>query len=674
MDEKVIKILYLEDSEDDVELVSLYLRKLGIPFSIRWVASQKEFEKELQEFSPRLILSDWNIPGFNGKEALAYTMEHYPRIPFILITGELKEEDGFALIKSGAADYLTKGNLKELPATVYKALRCYWEPEFKKAIHNTIQPPPPRIKDTQFDKVESDMGKGQELIHEYKQFVIKLLNNFPDYLYIYDIAHQQFVYSNKSLYYHLGYNTDGANLVEDLFEEEEKKRWSDLLENVDCLIDDLLDEWVCQVSNRAGSKVWIKNRISVFRRGSEEKVTHLFCCLNDITEHKLREIELTSRNQQLLFAQNEQNLKLKKNESLLQNIFEYSFDAIIIIDREKRKIVDCNSQALNMFGFLHWDELVGKPAMDLLPKAYSEEEVKEIAMHVNMKGTFHKEEVFLKKNGGTFWGNYSVTRLDKESDHIRVIRIANIDQLKRAQQQAWALNKKLDKRAQELEVVNSELEAFSYSVSHDLRAPLRAIKGYLEVILSDYKTWPSTEAKSYFERIINNTDKMHVLIEDLMQLANVTRSEMQRQELNLSKMVLDIMEQLQSRLPERSIAIEVEQNLQTKADKRFVRILLENLLDNAWKFTSKKRNAKIQFGKIMYEGKSMFYIKDNGAGFNEKFADRLFQPFQRLHHKKDFEGSGIGLATVRRIINRHGGNIIAKGVEEQGTTFYFNFH
>jgi two-component system, NtrC family, sensor kinase len=223
----------------------------------------------------------------------------------------------------------------------------------------------------------------------------------------------------------------------------------------------------------------------------------------------------------------------------------------------------------------------------------------------------------------------------------------------------------------ELEKKNRELEAFSYSVSHDLRAPLRSIDGFSQALLDDYSGKLDAKGTHYLERVRIAAQRMAELIDDLLELSRVGRAELRRARVDLSELASRILSELHTREPERAVETEVVPGLFVDADSQLMRVVLDNLLGNAWKFTAKASHAKIALGAEQKEGNLVYFVQDNGAGFNMNFAAKLFSPFQRLHTEAEFPGTGIGLATVYRIVDRHGGRVWAEGAVGQGAVVYF---
>jgi signal transduction histidine kinase len=240
------------------------------------------------------------------------------------------------------------------------------------------------------------------------------------------------------------------------------------------------------------------------------------------------------------------------------------------------------------------------------------------------------------------------------------------------ERQIRKLNQDLLERASALEIANKELEAFSYSVSHDLRAPLRSIDGFSQAISEDYGKELDEKGQDYLRRVRSAAQRMAHLIDDMLKLSRVTRNEMLPQEVDLSAMAEDIAEKLRGLEPDRQVEFGIQPGMTVRGDEHLLRIALDNLFGNAWKYTSKHPAARIGFGMRGSGKDRLFFIEDDGAGFDMQYADKLFGAFQRMHTNEEFPGTGVGLATVQRIIRRHGGEIRAESRVEKGSTFYFS--
>lgn len=233
------------------------------------------------------------------------------------------------------------------------------------------------------------------------------------------------------------------------------------------------------------------------------------------------------------------------------------------------------------------------------------------------------------------------------------------------------LEQLVEVRTAELKTANTELEAFSYSVSHDLRQPLRAIDGFSEAILEDCGDQLDEVAHDYFARVRAASQRMGHLIDSMLTLSRVTRHNLAKTEVDMTSLAESIVEHLKEQHPDRNIEVDIEKDMKVLGDEQLINIALSNLIGNAWKYTSKRELAKIQFASRVLDSNQIFFVKDNGAGFDMKYVDRLFTAFNRLHSPAEFEGSGIGLATVYRVINRHHGRIWAESVADEGSTFFF---
>ena len=274
--------------------------------------------------------------------------------------------------------------------------------------------------------------------------------------------------------------------------------------------------------------------------------------------------------------------------------------------------------------------------------------------------------------------DFSVRAKAGSRDEIGLLVETFNEMLGRIQGQNQALEKARDEleervieRTTQLEAANKELESFSYSVSHDLRAPLRSIDGFSQALLEDCGDKLDPQGRSDLQRVRAATQHMAQLIDDMLDLSRVSRGEIRRETVDLTSMVKNIAQELRTAEPDRKVDVAIADGIRAQGDARLLRVLVENLLRNAWKFTGKHPTAKIEFGIGQNDGKPVYFVRDDGAGFDMAYAGKLFGAFQRLHAMTEFNGTGVGLATVQRIVHRHGGEVWAEGKVDQGATFYF---
>jgi len=350
----------------------------------------------------------------------------------------------------------------------------------------------------------------------------------------------------------------------------------------------------------------------------------------------------------------EMEQELRASEEKYRTLVDHALVGIGI--HQDNRIVFANQRMTTMLGYT-LEELIGLPIADLI---HPEERSAVLARAQRRQQGYPEPETYeirlLKKDGSFFYALISNGLIEYNGRVATLITISDITDTK---------------ARKELEEANRELEAFSYSVSHDLRAPLRSIDGFSQMLLEDYADKLDDKGKDYLRRIRAASQRMSQLINDLLTLSRISRADMHFEELNLTAMVEEITAELRQSQPERDVEFIIEPNVKAYGDSHLLRIVLENLLSNAWKFTSKHKSAIIEFGVKEHDGKTVYFVRDDGAGFDMAYVDKLFVPFQRLHEQDEFEGTGIGLATVQRIVHRHGGTVWAEGEVEKGATFYF---
>lgn len=364
---------------------------------------------------------------------------------------------------------------------------------------------------------------------------------------------------------------------------------------------------------------------------------------------------------------------LMQSEALFRSLVESAPDGVVIVDSLGR-IVLVNSQTETLFGYSR-EELIGQPVELLIPERFREGHANHrhdyaAAPRVRPMGE-GQELCGRRKDGSDFPVSISLSPIRTGAGLLVFGDIRDITAQRKAEHRIRELNEDLARRNTELAVTNQELEAFSYSVSHDLRAPLRAIDGFSRILIDEHASQLDGQGRDRLDRVRRAAQHMGLLIDDLLKLARVSRAELQFRDVDLSALAAEQADTLQKHEPERHAAFIVAPGLTAWGDAKLLGIALENLLGNAWKFTGQRAEARIEFGMSAQNGASVYYIKDNGAGFDMVYADKLFGAFQRLHDASEFPGTGIGLATVQRIIHKHGGRIWGEGAIDRGATFFF---
>ncbi|MHB1543284.1 MAG: sensor histidine kinase [Gammaproteobacteria bacterium] len=378
-------------------------------------------------------------------------------------------------------------------------------------------------------------------------------------------------------------------------------------------------------------------------------------------------------------TEKEQTMRaLQESESSKSALLENALDCIISMN-QSGQITDFNPAAETTFGWAR-EFVLGKVVSELIiPPEHREAHQAGLKRYLEtgesrLLGRRIEVEA-LRMDGSRFPAELTLYSAQNDNGPSFTAFLRDVSDRKRAENALSQLNRDLEQkvidRTRQLHALNHELEGFSYSVSHDLRSPLRAVDGFSQALVEDFGNEISPEARRYLDRIQAATRRMGALIDDLIALARVSRSGLNPEQIDLAELTTEIINELRERDPNRVVSLEMRQPLWAFGDRKLIRIALVNLLQNAWKFSSKRKSATIRVGQIEIEDENPYFIQDNGAGFDMAYADKLFNPFQRLHDSREFEGTGIGLATVQRIVTRHGGRIWVRAEPEKGATFYF---
>ena len=399
-----------------------------------------------------------------------------------------------------------------------------------------------------------------------------------------------------------------------------------------------------------GRRVMLLNARQIKRALGKERI--ILLAIEDITERKQLE-----------------NI-LKESEELYKGVFNNASDGIVLLEKREGKIIHINPAAEKMLGYFT-KESIGNKLQDI-GFMFGIDDFQMIMQNLNKNGIINYIDVPLTTKSGQHMNSdvYIIAKTTVVQCNIR-----DITERKQAEEEIKKLNTELEQRVidrtAQLEVSNKELASFAYSVSHDLRAPLRGIDGWSLALLEDYGERLDDQARKYLHRVRAETQQMGRLIDDMLKLSRVTLAELQLMPIDLTAMGRSIVTRLQEESLHRRIEFIIQPALRANGDSQLIDIALFNLFDNAVKFTGTRSQARIEFGEAEVDGGKAFFVHDDGVGFDMAHAPKLFGAFQRLHKSSEFPGTGVGLATVQRIIHRHGGRIWANAQVDQGATFYF---
>ncbi len=625
-----IRILMLEDSSDDACLMSRELRKSGLVFQSKRVETREEFLAELGQQPPDLILLDHGLPAFDGFTALAIAREKLPDVPLIFVTGLLGEEMVLKTLKSGATDYVLKHHLSDLVPAVHRALRHAEERAGRRA-------------------AEAAWRRSEERFR-------LLVENVTDYaIYMLD-PEGRITTWNAGAERIEGYPAEeiiGQPIsVLHLPEDSAAGKPAQMLQTARAAGRFQEEGWRVR---KDGTRFWASVVITPLWNEAGQ-LTGFAKVSRDMTELK-----------RVADA-------LRHSEERYRRLVELCPDALLVLCGER--IVFVNTAAVRLLGAGCPEELMGRPLKEIIhPDYWPTVQQRLQRLQENEFNPFMEQQV-VRFDGRVVDVEAASTALKFQDQAAVQIILHDITEHKHAQEQIRRLNTDLEtrvvQRTAQLEAANKELEAFSYSVSHDLRAPLRHIDGFVQILRSHLEENLDEQGRSALKTISDAARKMGRLIEDLLAFSRMNRAELRHKPVKLAALVEKARAELEVDCKGRQIAWTIGPLPEVRGDPDMLRQALINLISNAVKYSRTRAEARIEIGSRETESETICFVRDNGVGFDPEYAQKLFGVFQRLHSPEDFEGTGIGLAIVRRVIARHGGRTWAESAVDQGATFYFS--
>lgn len=655
-----LKIIIADDDEQNLYLLEVMLK--SEKYDVTRALNGEEVLQHLKKVKYDLIISDILMPVLDGFQ-LCRTCKTDPilkNIPFIFYTATyINDQDKDFALSLGADRFI----IKPIESVEFMNI-------IREIIHQYINDNLP-VKESQInDEKLYFLEYSKRLSNKLENKILKLeeanksliknegryqlfVNNSMDAIAV--IQDGKFKFVNPALVVLTGYtayelyNMPVINFIHKDYQQEINELYQKTLESK--TIPKIHDYKAHTKNNKI---LWLE---SIENQIIWEEKPAIMSFIRDISEKK----------------QIEETLRISEDK------FKYIFDNSLIgksITSPTGEI-HVNKAFCNMLGY-SMKELQNYKWQDIThPEDIETNQEKIASLLSGEKDSTRFIKRYIHKNGAVIWADVSTSiRRDKKGIPLYFMTvIIDITERKHAEEEIKKLNagleKKVIERTSELTELNKEMESFSYSVSHDLKAPLRSINGFSQILLDEHSHKLDDEGKNLLSHIQSSCKLMDMLIEDLLSLSKVTRHEINYQKIDLTDMINSIISEIKKNNPEHKVNIIINRIPEVESDYNLLNIALTNLIGNAWKFTEKITDPKIEFGNILDKNETVYFIRDNGVGFNMAYADKLFGAFQRLHTQKEFPGTGIGLAIVKRIIKRLGGRIWADAKEGKGATFYF---
>ena len=623
-------MLCLEDSQQDTEIIRELLIDAGYNLNMDCTAFENEFVSFLRSREYDIILSDFKLSGFDGFAALRWSVEFCPNVPFICVSGSIGEDAAVELLKKGAVDYILKDRLIRLPSAIQRAVK---EANEKKALLKT----------------EQALHESEERFRSlFENSTVGIYRTTPD---------GKILLANPALVKFLGFSSfeelSARNLEEEGFEPSYiRSHFTDIMKR-EGEVHGLEAGW----ARTDGTTLFVSESAQAIR-DEEGKILYYDGIIEDITIRKLAEEAL------------------RESEDKFKYVFDHSVigKSITLPSGE----INVNKAFCEMLGYeprelkkIKWADISHPDDIELTNKALG-------LILSGEKDSARFIKRYIHKNGSVVWADVGTSlRRDGQGKPLYFMTTANdITERKRAEEEIIKLNKDLEQRViqrtAQLEAANKELEAFSYSVSHDLRAPLRSVHAFTNILLEEYQDKLDKEGKRICGIISSGASQMGGLIDDLLSFSRISRSNMNLSMIDMRTMAESVFRQLNGEQKTAKIDIKIGKLHKVFGDLNLIKLVWSNLISNAIKYSSKEIISEILISSRQEGDMIIYSVKDNGVGFDLQYKHKLFGVFQRLHSESEFEGNGVGLATVQRIILRHNGSVWAEGAVGKGATFYFS--